>query len=62
MPVLIGSGITNENVKNYYLNANGFIVGSHFKESGKWWENLNVDRIRNFMKIVNDLHKFHGKN
>uniref|UniRef100_T1J297 BtpA family membrane complex biogenesis protein n=1 Tax=Strigamia maritima TaxID=126957 RepID=T1J297_STRMM len=40
LPVLIGSGINIENV-HQYINANGFIIGSHFKNKNKWNEELN---------------------
>jgi membrane complex biogenesis BtpA family protein len=33
IPVLVGSGITAENIKDYLETANGFIVGSSLKEN-----------------------------
>lgn len=37
LPAFVGSGVTTENL-HHYLNASGFIVGSYFKESGRFVE------------------------
>ncbi|XP_068241710.1 uncharacterized protein F13E9.13, mitochondrial [Palaemon carinicauda] len=51
LPVLIGSGITKENVHKY-MKAHAFIVGSHFKEFGRWSEDLKLERILSFTDKV----------
>ena len=38
LPIFIGSGITPDNLADYYDYADGFIVGSYIKES-RYWEN-----------------------
>jgi hypothetical protein len=48
VPVIIGSGLTPENIENYYPVANGFIVGSTFREGGKFLGNLNPERVQRF--------------
>lgn len=56
LPKLIGSGVTIKNVSSYFGKSNGLIIGSHFKESGKWDdENLSESRIHEFMRRVKDL-------
>ena len=50
LPVLIGSGMTAENIAEYVPLADGFIVGSYFRKDGKFLENLVADRLRTFMK------------
>lgn len=55
LPVLIGSGITFENIANYWSLADGFIVGSHFKEDGNWSNPLSEQRISRFMQVVKTL-------
>ncbi|MCF8262553.1 MAG: BtpA/SgcQ family protein [Melioribacteraceae bacterium] len=55
LPILIGSGITNENLQNYFELADGFIVGSHFKDSGKWDGSLGKERIERFLKRYNEF-------
>jgi predicted TIM-barrel enzyme len=54
-PILIGSGITIENIGTYWNLADGFIVGSHFKEKGIWSNPLSENRIRMFMEKVKNL-------
>lgn len=46
LPVLVGSGITAENIQEYLPFADAFIVGSHFKKDGHWANPLAPDRIR----------------
>ena len=46
IPVLIGSGITDKNLKNYYDYANIFIVGSYIKKEGYWKNPLDEERIK----------------
>ncbi|XP_061669690.1 uncharacterized protein F13E9.13, mitochondrial isoform X2 [Syngnathoides biaculeatus] len=54
IPVLIGSGVTHDNVDRY-LGASGVIVGSHFKDGGVWSGELNPRRVRNFMTKMRRL-------
>jgi len=54
IPVIVGSGVTVENVK-HYMDANALIVGSHFKMSGKWDENVDYIRVDHFMTKVQKL-------
>lgn len=49
LPVLVGSGITAENVKNFLPIADAFIVGSHFKKDGYWENPLDPSRIRRLL-------------
>jgi membrane complex biogenesis BtpA family protein len=36
LPVYLGSGVTAKNLKNFFGAADGFIVGSEFKQDGHW--------------------------
>jgi uncharacterized protein len=49
LPVLIGSGMTAENIQDYLLLADGFIVGSCFRRDGKFLETLDPERLAAFM-------------
>ena len=49
-PVLIGSGITNENLKNFFDYSDIFIVGSYIKKDGYWKNELDETRISKLMK------------
>jgi membrane complex biogenesis BtpA family protein len=50
LPVLIGSGMTPENIRDYFPLADGFIVGSCFRKDGKFLEQLEPERLHEFMK------------
>ena len=49
LPVLIGSGMTAENIHDYLPLADGFIVGSCFRKDGKFLETLEPERLATFM-------------
>jgi hypothetical protein len=49
LPVFLGSGVTAENLDEFYDAADGFIVGSHFKTGGKWAQPVDAKRVRRFM-------------
>lgn len=55
--VLVGSGVTLENVDRYLPHAHGLIVGSHFKEAGRWQNPVDPLRVRAFMDKVQRLRK-----
>jgi len=50
LPVLIGSGMTPENIQDYMSLADGFIVGSCFRKDGKFLEVLEPERLNKFMR------------
>ncbi len=54
-PVIIGSGVTTDNLNNYWNFADAFIVGSHFKVDGYWKNAVSKERVENFMQIVTEL-------
>ena len=53
-PVLVGSGITLENVAKYVPLCDAMIVGSYFKDKGQWQNDLNYDRVARFMDRVKE--------
>jgi len=55
VPVLIGSGMTWQNIGSYFKLADGFIVGSTFREDGKFRGNLDRKRLDSFMKAFRAL-------
>jgi len=54
LPIILGSGITAENISLYWDYADGFIVGSYFKENGKWYNSVSELKIKDFMKIFRE--------
>ncbi|XP_019868826.1 uncharacterized protein F13E9.13, mitochondrial isoform X2 [Aethina tumida] len=51
LPVIIGSGVTIDNLSDY-LVADALIIGSHFKQNGDWMNVLDGERINNFMNKI----------
>lgn len=52
LPVLIGSGVTVDNVGDMLSVADGVIVASSLKEEGVWWEQVAEAKINKFMQVV----------
>lgn len=50
LPVIIGSGVDIENLQKYLPHANGAIVGTHFKEGGRWINPVSKERVEAFMQ------------
>jgi len=57
LPVLIGSGMTAENIQEYLPFADGFIVGSYFRRDGKFLEKLEPERLQAFMNVFVSARK-----
>lgn len=51
LPVIVGSGVTRNNVTEYFM-ADALIIGSHFKNNGNWREGVSPERVKQFMQIV----------
>ena len=51
LPVIIGSGVTVDNM-NGYKEADGVIVGSHFKKDGLWNNEIEEQRVEKFMMTL----------
>ena len=55
LPVVIGSGMTAENIERYFPLTDGFIVGSTFRRNGQFLEELDTERLGEFMKVFDQL-------
>jgi len=55
LPVIVGSGVTINNIAQYLLISDAIIVGSYFKKEGFWANPLEYEKIANFMDKVNLL-------
>lgn len=54
-PILIGSGVTDGNVADYFFKSHGAIIGSYFKQNGHWGADLCETRITKLMERVHEL-------
>ncbi|UCH88159.1 MAG: BtpA/SgcQ family protein [Thermoplasmata archaeon] len=55
LPVLIGSGLTPDNISEFYSEADGFVVGSYFKEEGKAENFVDESRVKLMRERFNAL-------
>ena len=55
LPVIIGSGLTEENAKRILSIADGAIVASSLKEDGNWWSQVSTDKVKRLMDVVDSL-------
>lgn len=54
LPLLVGSGVTEENVLPILARTSGVIVASSLKEGGVWWNPVEPDRVRRFVARAGD--------
>lgn len=57
LPILIGSGVTLDNLDDYYTKSHGIIVGSYFKENGRWNNEILEERVEKFMEKFQKLRQ-----
>ncbi len=57
LPVLIGSGITKDNLSTFFPVADAFIVGSYFKKNNYWKNELDPPKIKSFMEKMQNLRQ-----
>ncbi len=50
LPIIIGSGVTAENIDKYYNLADAFIIGSYFKVDGNWENGIDITRVKKFLQ------------
>ena len=51
LPLLVGSGVTPENIKEIFEYADAAIVGSSIKQGGNWANALDATRCKELTKI-----------
>ena len=52
IPVIIGSGITDKNIHKFTPYADALIIGSYFKQDGKWQNSPDPNRIKKLLKVL----------
>ncbi|KAH8297765.1 hypothetical protein KR054_008914 [Drosophila jambulina] len=57
VPLLIGSGVTKDNIASYYKEAQAVIIGSHFKRNGSWLEEISEQAVEDFMRQICELRQ-----
>jgi membrane complex biogenesis BtpA family protein len=56
-PVWIGSGVTRENMGDYWSAADALLVGSYFKRDGLWENEVDERRVAGFMQKAAQLRR-----
>ena len=51
-PVFVGSGVSADTVADYLPHADGFIIGSAFKQGGDASRPVDADRVRELMSLL----------
>src|SRR5882724_5432172 len=57
LPVILGSGISADNIAEFYNEADGFIIGSSFKVDGHWSNTVDPSRVATLMRSLNKLRE-----
>lgn len=55
IPVLVGSGVTYENLEKYFSVSDGIIIGSYFKKDGYWENDIDFEKVKQFMNKVYEI-------
>lgn len=55
IPVVVGSGVTLDNVETFLPRADALIVGSHLKREGRWENPPDPERVAALMEHVERL-------
>ena len=55
IPVMVGSGVTYDNLEKYFVSSDGIIVGSSFKKGGYWENELDLQKVKRFMQKVKKI-------
>lgn len=57
LPIVLGSGVTHDNLPGYFATADAFIIGTHFKLNSHWAETVDPRRVETFMQRVRVLRE-----
>ncbi|WP_241524080.1 BtpA/SgcQ family protein [Oceaniglobus indicus] len=55
LPVVVGSGVTRDNLDRILMQCRGVIVGSSLKAGSVWWNEVETDRVSAFMDRAREL-------
>jgi membrane complex biogenesis BtpA family protein len=58
--VLVGSGVTSENVERFKGNADALIVGSYLKYDGLWKNAVDPERVKRFVEAAESRRQIEG--
>ncbi|WP_240515064.1 BtpA/SgcQ family protein [Bacillus cereus] len=56
-PLIIGAGVTPENMKEQFKYADGAVIGSYFKEKHLAEEEVSIENVKAVVQTVNDIRR-----
>jgi membrane complex biogenesis BtpA family protein len=57
LPVVLGSGVTPENLPGFWPAADGFIVGTYCKVDGNWANTVDPRRVEKLVEAARQLRR-----
>lgn len=60
-PVLVGSGLSPENLPHFFPQADGFIVGTCFKRGRRPEAPVEVEQVAHFMEVIARLRRLYAQ-
>ncbi|MDB6176305.1 BtpA/SgcQ family protein [Paracoccus sp. Z330] len=54
LPLLVGSGVSEDNIVQILRLTDGVIVASSLKEGGVWWNPVDPERVRRFVDAAQE--------
>jgi membrane complex biogenesis BtpA family protein len=54
LPLLVGSGVTKDNVVPILQRTDGVIVASSLKHGGVWWNAVDIERVKAFASAAEE--------
>jgi uncharacterized protein len=57
LPLLVGSGVTIDNLETILPLVDGIIVASALKRDGVWWNEVEKDRVSAFMRKAREIRE-----
>lgn len=58
IPIIVGSGMTPDNIDKYLKYADGVIIGNYIKKDGRAGNPTDPERARKFMEKIKKLREF----
>jgi membrane complex biogenesis BtpA family protein len=55
LPIVLGSGVTAENLRRFFAEADAFIVGTYFKVDRQWTQTVDPRRVEAFVREMQRL-------
>lgn len=52
LPVMVGSGVNRENIAEIFQYADAVIIASALKHEGSWWNDVDPQRVRDFVAVA----------